>query len=362
MKSFRLSNYLPSKVSVLYRDYLWKGIAKKKIKSRKNNKTTTEIVFLSPASVRAIGGIKVIYKCAEIISQFGNDITSSVYHLQKTKHSAKWFVSSCKINKGIYFDPEYDFFVVPEVWAYDICPHLIELEFNYAIFVQNGYHVLDTEYSDKVVSKVENVYSNASFILSISRDTSMLLNTLFPSISSKKIIRQYPSVGKIFHPKSKENIISYMPRKLPEHSRKICSLLTRVLPKNWKLVEINNMSEIETAEVFSISSIFLSMCDQEGFGLPPLEAAISGALVVGYTGQGASEFFRRPNFEEVNNGDIQDFVSKVISSIKNIENGCLETSNFKDGISFLKNNYSENSQEDALKEFVDSVKNKTRKP
>jgi len=358
MKPFRLSNYLPSKVNILLRDYLWRDIAKRKIKSRNNNKTTTEIVFLSPASVRAIGGIKVIYKCAEFISQFGNDIHSSVYHLQKTKHRAKWFVSTCKINKGIYFDPEYDFFVVPEVWAYDICPHLIEQGFNYAIFVQNGYHVLDTEYSDKIVSKVENVYLNASFVLSISRDTSKLLNVLFPSISPNKIIRQYPSVGEIFQPKSKENIISYMPRKLPEHIRKICSLLTRVLPKSWKLVEINNMSEIETAEVFSISSIFLSTCDQEGFCLPPLEAAVSGALVVGYTGQAASEFFRRPNFEEVNNGDMQDFVSKVISSIKNIENGCLNTSEFKDGISFLKNNYSEYRQKDALKEFVNSVKHK----
>ena len=77
-----------------------------------------------------------------------------------------------------------------------------------------------------------------------------------------------------------------MPRRLSQHSEQVCFLLKQYIPPDWRILPINNKSELEVAELLSISAIFMSFSDQEGYGLPPLEAALSGNIVVGYSGQG----------------------------------------------------------------------------
>ena len=62
------------------------------------------------------------------------------------------------------------------------------------------------------------------------------------------------------------------------------------------------------------SKIFLSFSHLEGFGLPPIEAAIAGNKVIGYTGRGGSEYWKKPIFTEIPHGNISKFVYEIFKS------------------------------------------------
>jgi glycosyltransferase involved in cell wall biosynthesis len=76
------------------------------------------------------------------------------------------------------------------------------------------------------------------------------------------------------------------------------------------------LNEEELFKYLSVSKIFLSFSDLEGFGLPPLEAALSGNMVIGYTGEGGKEYWKNPLFQEVPKGNILEFSKQVLNFIK----------------------------------------------
>ena len=58
---------------------------------------------------------------------------------------------------------------------------------------------------------------------------------------------------------------------------------------------MENRTERETAEIFGRSTIVLSLPFLESFGLVPLEAMASGAIVIGFTGYGGQEYASAEN-------------------------------------------------------------------
>ena len=52
--------------------------------------------------------------------------------------------------------------------------------------------------------------------------------------------------------------------------------------------------------------------------MPPIEAAIAGNKVVGYTGEGGKEIWKKPIFTEIHNGDVINFVKQIIVSTKKL--------------------------------------------
>ena len=49
--------------------------------------------------------------------------------------------------------------------------------------------------------------------------------------------------------------------------------------------------------------------------MPPIEAALAGNKIIGYTGEGGKEIWRKPIFTEIKNGNIFDFVNKIIINV-----------------------------------------------
>ena len=49
--------------------------------------------------------------------------------------------------------------------------------------------------------------------------------------------------------------------------------------------------------------------------MPPIEAALAGNKVIGYTGEGGKEIWHKPIFTEVPNGDILKFVDEILKSL-----------------------------------------------
>jgi glycosyltransferase involved in cell wall biosynthesis len=87
-----------------------------------------------------------------------------------------------------------------------------------------------------------------------------------------------------------------MPRKLRPHvEQALQTLHARGVLAGWELDPLDGLTESQVAARMQSASVFMSTSSDEGFGLPALEAAAAGCLLVGYDGHGGREIFN-PNY------------------------------------------------------------------
>lgn len=280
------------------------------------------IIYFCPTPSSPIGGVKVILRHCDAINSLDKNIKSEVYFPNTPNINSHWLNHNTLIKINPYFNINHDLIILPECWALSYGLELINTGINYAIFVQNGYYIFDEVMpgDNQELKKLEEIYQKSAFILVISNDTEKCIKEAF-KISDKKIKHIRPSVNTtLFNYQNtlKENIITYMPRKLRQHSDYIVNLLTLKLKNNWKIIPIDNLSETEVASLLRASKIFLSFSDREGFSLPPLEAAICGNRVIGYTGQGAKSYWDCSLFKEIEPGNLIDFFRSIEEETTNL--------------------------------------------
>lgn len=311
------------------------------------------ITYLCPiAKNKPIGGVKVIHKHAEILADAGFDC--AVFQPAGADTTPAWFESRAPMRADNAFHRDRDFLVIPEIWAAEYGKQCRDRGIRYAVFVQNGYTacvVADNSSS----ADLRAAYDSAAFVLAISEDTAAILSLMF-KLTPEKILRVLPHVGERFSPGPKARLISYMPRKLPDHSRILSDYLLGHLPREWELAAIHLQDEAAVASKLAATSIFLSFSHQEGFGLPPLEAALSGAIVVGYTGEGGAEFFREPNFLTVHSGDIRGFIAALERALAGVTGGLLDSAPFQEGIARLRATYSRENERARLVAFAEKAR------
>ena len=304
------------------------------------------IIYLLPGMKGASGGAKVIYNHCLILNNLDKNISSKVIHLKKKflyklqlslskriklfdekfsgwngkkmkvskkfKPNKEWYKNKIFNGENLNFDKKKDFVIIPEIWAHFATDlNFAEQKINYAIFVQGFYHMNST---DNFLN-LKKSYENAKLIITTSKYSISYLRTMFPNIKHKILKINLSIDNKKFRIKKKLNLITYMPRKLPSHSDLLLFYLKNLLPKNWKILPLRNVTEKKLIKTLSNSKIFLSFSNFEGLGIPPIEAALSGNKVIGYVGGGGSEYWKKPIFTKVENGEIEDFAKKVISNI-----------------------------------------------
>jgi hypothetical protein len=303
------------------------------------------IIYLNTTEKGPSGGANIIYKHSDRINNFKiKEIKSEVLHLKKKKiskfktsikkilrihqavgwkfsditiaknYKSKWINNSITVRNKFDFDPENDFVIIPEIFAHFAGDMLIKKNIKYAIFVQNGYAMNSTIDQKKLI----NCYKKAEFILSYSKDISECIKTVF-NINRNKIIKTNISI-KSEKKFKKKNIITYMPRKLRNHSNNLLFFIKSHLPKNWFIRSIDGLNQKQVFEIFKESRIFLSFSDMEGLGIPPIESAILGNKVIGYTGQGGNEYWKMPLYEKIENGNIIKFCKTILHNINHINN------------------------------------------
>ncbi len=312
--------------------------------------------FCPVAKNHPIGGVKVIHQHVSALAGAGVDC-AMIQPMNKNERTP-WFESHAPMRTSNAFDPKRDFLVIPESWAGQFSQQCYEQGIKYAIFVQNGYSICDAV-DEASLAEIRQAYTKAALILSISDDTTAMVSLAYPSISADRIVQVSPRVDDLFAPGEKSKIISYMPRKLPAHATLLRHLLHLRLPQGWDVVSVEKQDKAVVAQVLSKSSIFLSLCDREGFGLPPLEAAVSGALVVGYTGQGANEYFQPPNFRKIANGDFKSFVEEILRAVDDVNTGLLQSPAFHAGLKQVKARYSRENELKKLLAFVQKAEELT---
>lgn len=329
---------------------------KYKILESPRSKGYLNIIYILPTGKNnKSGGDKVIYKQSEVINNLNQiGVKSSVLHVENTSTRLDWFDHQVNFKKDYNFDPNSDFVVIPEIMLLQQAKLFSDIGVSYAIFVQGGYLIdaYSQRYDDLVLA-----YKNASLILAISEDAVKCIETAYPW-AADKIIRIFYSIDaiKFKSSKNKENLITYMPRRLSRHANLIKFFLNEKLPKDWKFKEIHRLDEAGVISLLSKSKIFLSLSELEGCPLPPAEAALSGNYVIGYTGEGGKEYWKAPIFTEVYCGDIKKFVNEILVKIKQ-----LDTTGF--GVDFnasrteLANRYSESAEKQSLVNFLHKAEN-----
>lgn len=308
------------------------------------NQKKINIVYFLPESKKPSGGAKVIYEHSAIINKLQiNNFSSEIVHLKKKNNikiinslkkkffytkkkneygwksedlciskkflpSKQWIKSNIVIRLNANFNKKKDFVIFPEILAHLAEDYCLKDKIKYAILVQGGYALNSTS----EFNKINKCYSNAEFILTTSFDALKCINHIFPNINNKVIKINLSVDGDRFVYVKKKNIITYMPRKLAGDFHILKIFLKLRLSSKWKLLPIENLEEKKLNEYLCKSKIFLSFSDFEGFGLPPVEAALAGNIVIGYTGEGGKEYWKKPIFHRIFKGDILNFSKKIL--------------------------------------------------
>ena len=93
----------------------------------------------------------------------------------------------------------------------------------------------------------------------------------------------------------------------------------------------------------------MSFSDLEGLGIPPIEAALFKNKVIGYTGEGGNEYWKKPIFTFVRSGDIKSFVRHVI---KNLD---IKNNNLSKQQKNLSKIFSKEQEEVSIKKFLKNI-------
>ena len=221
---------------------------------------------------------------------------------------------------------------------------------NYAIFVQGFFHMHSTD--DFI--KLKKSYKNSNYILSDSKYSIKCLKEMFPEFKNKIIRINFSIDTKKFKIKNKINLITYMPRKLPNHSSLLLFYLENLLPKNWKIQPLVNISQKKLLDMMGKSKIFLSFSYFEGIGMPPIEAALCGNKVIGYTGGGGIEYWKGEMFQKIESGEISDFGQKVLKDIKNYRLSWIKKTNKERNK--LATQYSKKQEINSLVNLIKKIK------
>ena len=335
------------------------------------------IIFLLDLEKKPSGGKKIIYQFCSYINTLKkykalvclvekrrvNKLIISIkkkfkINTQKTgweftdlkisnKKKLKWNNSKVKFKNSFIFDKENDFIILPEIFAHFATEYFLKKKIPYAIFVQNGYAIFPT--NDK--QKLNLAYNNAKFILSYSKDIDECVIKAFPK-SKNKILKVVPAINhkKLTPNKTKKNLITYMPRKLVKHSELVMSFLQTYLPKNWKIKPLDNLTEKEVFYNLKKSKLFMSFSELEGLGMPPIEAALAGNKVIGYTGEAGKEYWSPPIFKEVKSGNIKKFCDEVLHFIRKNK-----STNFNKQRKVLLKKYSIANQKKSILNFLKKI-------
>jgi hypothetical protein len=274
--------------------------------------TVARIIFLSPFAKNEItGGIKTAYRQAELLVELGFD--ALVY---QPEGAPPWFATSARVLTEPRFVPAPgDILVFPEVLN-GVLAEMVQARVaaKKVLFCQAHYYTLfnpipPQHYRELGFAKVGCQSTIAKgFLERVLR---------FADVA---IIPCYIDAA-LFFPRAKTMQIALIPRKLPREAAAIQRIFGLKYPQlssiPWQIIE--DRSERETAEIFGQSAIVLSLPFLESFGLVPLEAMASGAIVAGFHGYGGQEYARPDNgfwFAPDHLEEVADALARIIIGLE----------------------------------------------
>ena len=245
------------------------------------------IIFLNPfAKTEITGGIKTAHRHAELLVEMGFDA-----YVHQPDGPPSWFESKANLIAARDFATESsDVLVFPEVLTGALAELAqARLLAKKVLFCQAQFYTLFN-------AVPPSRYAALGFTRVVCQ--SAIAKGFLERVLHLRDVALIPCFidPELFRPRPKVLQIALIPKKLPREAAVIQSLFALKYPDlrpRWQIVE--NRSERETAEIFGRSTIVLSLPFLESFGLVPLEAMTSGAIVVGFTGYGGQEYATAEN-------------------------------------------------------------------
>jgi glycosyltransferase involved in cell wall biosynthesis len=245
------------------------------------------IVFLAPfATTEISGGIKTAYRHAELLTELGFD--ACVF---QPGGAPSWFETTAKVLTQQFAPLADDIVVFPET----LNGPLVDMVQNWSstrkvLFSQAHYYALFSAIPPER-------YRELGFERVVCQST--IAKGFLERVMGLPDVAVIPCYidRALFHPRPKTPQIALIPRKLPREAAAIQRIFRFKYPQfagiGWHLLK--DTTERQTAEAFGRSMIVLSLPYLESFGLVPLEAMASGAIVVGFHGYGGQEYATKKN-------------------------------------------------------------------
>jgi glycosyltransferase involved in cell wall biosynthesis len=246
------------------------------------------VIFLCPFGRSEItGGIKNAYRQAELLEQAG--VSAFVY---QAEGPPSWFSTTARVLREPRLAPlPDDVLVFPETLN-GMLAELVQapLQAKKVLYCQAHYYALFNSIAPERLPQLG--FARVACQSSIARG--FLERVLH--LKDVAVIPCYID-RKVFFPREKEPQIAFIPRKLPREAAAIHRILHLKYPNlsTTRWVAVENRSERDTAEIFGRSAVVLSLPFLESFGLVPLEAMASGAVVAGFHGYGGQEYATAEN-------------------------------------------------------------------
>jgi hypothetical protein len=301
------------------------------------------IVFLNPFSRTAIsGGIKTAYRHVELLTEMGFD--AFVY---QPEGSPSWFETRANVLTSWKPPAQADILVFPEA----INGPLVEFAraktpARKVLFCQAQYYALFNAIPPEEYPTIgfERVACQSAIAKGFLERVLHFENVaVIPCFVDPAL----------FHPREKTMQIAAIPKKLPREAASIHSVLRVKYPElksvPWAVIE--DKPEREIAEIFGRSTIVLSLPFLESFGLVPLEAMASGAIVVGFHGYGGLEYATADNGFWFPPDHIEETADAIAHVVRALQAGDPAILKLRDNGHATAARYSSDATRDALRAF-----------
>ncbi|MCP4600565.1 MAG: glycosyltransferase family 4 protein [Proteobacteria bacterium] len=258
----------------------------------------TKIFYLCYDHQNPGGGQKTMYRHVDILNR--NGIDAYAFH-RKEGFSISWFPHETRI---VYlsefqkiYNPNKDIIVVPE----DLGTLINDIRGQKVILNQNCYYGFYC-FDFKRPKPYPYLRSDIKGVIAVSEHNKNYLNFAYPNLKIHKVYCSVdPSVFPFEDIENKEKKIACLPQKNPMDLSQLYHIalsraeqgLNRVDEYEW--VFIQDKSEQEVARIFKRSLIFVFLSTQEGFGIMPLEAMLTGGTVLAYHHGPPTEYLKPDN-------------------------------------------------------------------
>lgn len=276
-------------------------------------------VFCHNAIARPTGGVKVLFEIAEGLSRAGFEtkilLPGNLYLSENPSNfRPPWFDSDVQVVNDINIVTKDDIVFIHEeaVWAYS------EIKRNNPRHIMINQGAQCTMCIEHVSYKQTcEIYTSALGVISVSEYINDTLNTFF-NIPRDRLfcVNNINIINSVFAPGPKRNkitIIQKISSKENIANKMMIKTLTGGRYPGWEVSVLGDMPQDMLAAEMAASKIFVFLCHDwgEGFGIPPVEAAISGCKVIGYSGLGGRSYYEFPNFTEIEYNDVNRFIQEM---------------------------------------------------
>lgn len=274
-------------------------------------------VFCHNGAKRPSGGVKILFEMTQALIDAGYEAAilmpgAHLYPQDCPKgYKPSWFETTVPVLDDVRIVTSDDTVIMHEegVWAFD---HVMANKPKYLIINQGASASIANNVGMNITYEfVRKIYDGAEAVITVSPYITMFVHHVF-GVPHEKIYLIQNMIDGYFEPTTKENTILVLDKTKSLATELVIKVYNERYP-GWRVEVIDNYNHKQVAEAMARSKIFVFFAGAggEGFGMPPVEAALAGCKVIGNSGVGGKFFFNPPIFTEVEYGDILAFIQEM---------------------------------------------------